>query len=268
MLFRDDRLRILFLHHSTGRGLIEQGGVRALFAERNARDGTKHEFWDHDYNEIGLTGPTGERTGRSFGIPDDDTDPVGLDRLFSQPVHDPPDNALSHILQFDVVAFKSCFPICAIRSEAQLEQYKQHYLAIRETIKRHPHTLFIVMTPPPLIPRSIAGLLVARGSRWMWTGPEEAARARRFARWLCSEEFLMGLPNAVAFDYFDLLAEPSGSGGSPNTLRAEYRGGRFGYDAHPNEAANKAVAPLFVDAIWKGLKRLRQSPRRALAGVS
>src|SRR5215210_4265135 len=95
------KLRIIFLHHSTGRNLIRQGGVRDIVARRNERDGTSYEFWDHDYNKVGLTGPTGEKTGISFDIPDDNTDPDGLEELFSQPVHDAGDNALSQLLSFD-----------------------------------------------------------------------------------------------------------------------------------------------------------------------
>src|SRR5437016_5539766 len=121
-----NKLRIIFLHHSVGRILVRDGGVRDLIAQLNKRDGTQHEFWDHDYNQIGLTGPSGEKTGLSFDVPGDNTDPDGLDTLFSQPVHDPPDNALSHLLTFDVIAFKSCYPACAIRSDAQLERYKEH----------------------------------------------------------------------------------------------------------------------------------------------
>src|SRR3712207_3236113 len=102
---RPDNLRIIFLHHSTGRNLIRQGGVRDLIALRNERDGTSYEFWDHDYNKVGLTGPAGEKMGVAFDIPDDNTDPDGLDTLFSQPVHDPPDNALSHLLTYDVIIF-------------------------------------------------------------------------------------------------------------------------------------------------------------------
>ena len=268
MQLHNDHLRILFIHHSTGKNLIRQGQVRDLIAKRNEQDGTRHEFWDHDYNEIGLTGPSGEKTGISFNIPDDDTDPVGFDRLFSQPVHDPPDNALSNILTFDVVIFKSCFPVSAIRNKAQLEQYRQHYISIRNALSRHPDTLFIVMTPPPLIPQSLTGLVLSRASRWMWTNDEDAARAREFSRWLTSEDFTMGLPNVATFDLFDLLAEPATSRTHPNTLRAEYRGGRLGYDAHPNETANKAIAPLFVDAIWRKLKRFQESTQRDMIGVA
>lgn len=262
MLTPDQGLRILFLHHSTGRNLIQQGAVRELVAMRNLRDGTNHEFWDHDYNEIGLSGPSGELKNISFDLPDDNTDPDGFDLLFSQPVHDPPDNALSHILQFDVIVFKSCFPVSAIGSHFELEEYKQHYLRMRETFARHPHILFVVMTQPPLIPSTVVGSFVARKMRWMWTNAEDAARARQFSRWLHSQEFRADLPNAVTFDFFDMLAEPADSDRDPNTLRPEYRSGRFGYDAHPNEMANRAIAPIFVGTIMDSISVFQQAASR------
>ncbi|HST04770.1 MAG TPA: hypothetical protein VLQ48_08540 [Chloroflexia bacterium] len=265
---RDARLRILFLHHSVGRNLIRQGGVRELVAEQNRRYGTAHEFWDHDYNDLGLTGPSGERVNRSFDIPDDNTDPVGLDLLFSQPVHTPRDNALSHLLTFDVVVLKSCFPASAIDSLAQLEKYQQHYLALREKVSFHPNILFIVMSPPPLVPRPLMGALLSPGSRWMWTNQGDADRAREFSRWLISEEFCGGLPNFASFDLFDLLAEDAGVKQNRNMLRAEYRSGRLGQDAHPNEHANRLIAPVFVAALWESIERFRQQVLGSLAAIS
>jgi hypothetical protein len=241
--------------------------VRELIAERNLRDNTAHEFWDHDYNEIGLSGPSGELMNVSFDLPDDNTDPIGFDRLFSQPLHDPPDNALSHIVQFDVIVFKSCFPVSAIKNELELEQYKQHYTAMRETFIRHPHILFVVLTQPPLIPATLVGTFVARKMRWMWTNSEDAARARDFSRWLTSHDFRMDLPNLVTFDFFDLLAEPADSDKDPNTLRGEYRSGRFGYDAHPNEEANRSIAPIFVDTLMDNIMLFRQSASREMVGA-
>jgi hypothetical protein len=251
-----DSARIIFLHHSTGRNLIRQGRVRELIAKKNELEGTHYELWDHDYNDIGLTGPSGERMGISFNIPDDNTDPDALDLLFSQPVHDPPDNALSHLLQFDVVIFKSCFPVSAIGSRSQLEEYRRHYLSIRETLARYPHILFVALTPPPLVPKPLLSV-VTHSSRESWTNRGDAKRAREFARWIASEEFRGGQPNVATLDLFDLLAETDDSSHQPNMLRAEYRSGRFGQDAHPNAHANEAIASAFAEQLWTSLREFR-----------
>ncbi len=251
-----DRARIIFLHHSTGRNLIWQGGVRELIAGRNDRDGTRYELWDHDYNSIGLKGPAGENMGVSFDIPNDNTNPDGLAKLFSQPVHDPPDNALSHLLMFDAVILKSCFSASAIHSQAQLDQYKRHYLLIGEAFARYPQILFMIMTPPPLVPRQLMHKILR--SPLEATGQVEAKRAREFSLWLTSGEFLAGLPNVTTFDFFDMLAEPADSRLWPDTLRARYRSGRLGLDSHPNRNANRHIAPLFVDWIWESFKAHRR----------
>ena len=60
-------------------------------------------------------------------------------------------------------------------------------------VDQHPDRVFIVLTPPPLVPEH--------------TTPEIAARARAFANWLKSDEYLDGHANLVTFDFFELLAE-------------------------------------------------------------
>ncbi len=97
---------------------------------------------------------------------------------------------------------------------------------------RHPDRAFIVVTPPPLNPAD--------------TEPETAARARAFANWLKSDEFLAGHPNVSTFDFFELLAEGNPSASDFNMLRAAYREGE---DSHPNQLANETIGPLFADFI-------------------
>jgi len=217
---------VIFLHHSTGRNLIEQGGVREQLTEAGL------DFWDHDYNPRGLTRPDGTRAGYSYSIPGDNTDPDGLAQIFSQPLYPWPLNAFSGLMQHEVIIFKSCFPVSHIVDDAQLEQYKSYYLQMREVMDQYPDHIFIVVTPPPLNPAS--------------TDAEAAARARAFAVWLASDEFLDGHPNVFTFDFFDLLAEGDPAAPDFNMLREEHREGT---DSHPNEHANRAIGPLFADFI-------------------
>lgn len=248
-------LHIFFLHHSTGRILIREGGVRKLFAQLGEREGVKIELWDHDYNAIGLSGPDGEKLGISWDIPGDNTNTDGFEMLFTQPVHDPPDNALSRILEFDVVVFKPCFPVCAIRSEEQLEQYKRHYLAVREALARHPDKLFIALTPPPLSSIPVVGRFMSSSEQW--TNRDDARRARRFATWMTSPEFRGDASNIVTFDLFNMLAEPETAGTRANTLRAGFRSGKrgvIGLDSHPNTKAARLFAPRFVDFVWHSVQ--------------
>ncbi len=225
---------VIFLHHSTGRNLIQQGGVR----ERLTAAG--FQFWDHDYNYEGLIGPDGQRTGYSYGIPDDNTNPDGLARLLAQPAYERPWNAFSGLLQHDVIALKSCFPASDIASDEQLAQYQEWYVGMRAVMARHPEHIFIVVTPPPLNPTA--------------TDAETAARARAWADWLGSDEFLAGHSNVLTFDLFDRLAEGDPSSPDYNMLRADYREGE---DSHPNRRANETIGPQFADFIVAAVETYR-----------
>ncbi|MDH4135794.1 MAG: hypothetical protein OEW09_03625, partial [Anaerolineae bacterium] len=229
-----DFTNVIFLHHSTGRNLIRQGGVR----ERLTAAG--FQFWDHDYNFEGLTRPDSTRARYSYSIPDDNTDPDGLASLFSQCLYSWPVNAFSGLMQHEVIAFKSCFPASNVTSDEQLAQYKVYYRQIREVMDRYPNRIFIVVTPPPLNPVA--------------TDVETAARARAFANWLKSEEFLAGHPNVFTFDFSDLLAEGAPSAPDFNMLRAAYREGE---DSHPNQLANQTIGPLFADFIIEAVQTYR-----------
>ncbi|MEA3339042.1 MAG: carbohydrate binding domain-containing protein, partial [Chloroflexota bacterium] len=143
------------------------------------------------------------------------------------PLHDPPDNTFSRLMQYDVIAFKSCYPVSNIWGDEHLAEYKGYYLAIRDRIDQYPDKLFIIVTQPPQVPAE--------------SDPQEGARARAFADWLSSDEFLAGHPNLFTFDFFGHLA------GADNFLRPEYRVDE--HDAHPNEQANRAAGPLFVNFV-------------------
>jgi hypothetical protein len=227
---------IIFLHHSTGENLILQGGVRERFTEAG------YNFWDHSYNAQGLRDPAGKYTGYSYIVPGDNTDPDGMARIFSQRAYDLPINTLSGLLQHEVIIIKSCFaPANNIKSDQQLETYKSWYLGIRNTMDRHPDKVFVFVTFPPLNPAE--------------TNREEATRARAFADWLKSEEFLNGHPNIFTFDLFGKLAEENPAAPDFNMLRQSYRNGS---DSHPNQLANETIGPLLVDFVIKAIGQYQE----------
>ena len=227
---------VIFLHHSTGRALIAEGSVRPLLTERGYR------FWDHGYNQEGLVQPDGTPVPASYHIPGSrgrgDTDVDGLVELFTQPVTESPSNAFSRLLQHEVIAFKSCFPNSAIKSEAMQEQFINWYLEIRDVVDKHPNRIFILVTSPPLHPLA--------------TNPEQASRARAVADWLKSAEYLEGHPNLFVFDFFDLLAGPD-----TNMLSAEYQLDSNKSNSHPNRLANETIGPLFVTFIDEAVQRYK-----------
>jgi hypothetical protein len=229
---------VIFLHHSTGQALIAEGNVRPLLTELG------YQFWDHGYNHQGLVRPNGTPARASYRIPGNrglgNTDVDGLVELFSQSVTDPPSNAFSRLLRHEVIVFKSCFPNSAVKSDEMQEQFQTWYLHMRDVMDQHPDRMFIVVTSPPLHPRQ--------------TNSDEAGRARAIANWLKSDAYLAGHPNVFAFDFFDLLADPSA-----NTLRSEYQLDRGEPDSHPNRLANETIGPLFVEFIDEAVQTYRHS---------
>lgn len=221
---RGEYNNIIFLHHSTGTNLVRDGKVRELFTEQG------FNFYDHGYNRQGLRYPSGQGARYNYNVPNDNTDPVGLITIFRQPLLPTPVNTFSALMQHEVIIVKSCFaPGNNIASDAQLAQYQQWYIEMRGVMQEHPEKLFIILTMPPLNPAE--------------TNPEQAARARKFAQWVNSEEFLAGSANIFVFDFYDRLAEDDPGAPDVNMLRAEYREGS---DSHPLKVANEAIGPDLV----------------------
>ena len=229
-----DYRNVIWLHHSVGNNLIEQGGVRELFTAAG------YQFWDQGYNWQQLRDPNGRTTGYAYTVPDDNTDPDGLARIFSQPAYDLPLNTLSGLLQHEVIVYKSCFPASAIGTDEDLEKSKAYYRQMLLTIDQHPDKVFILLTQPPLIPRE--------------TNPDQAARARALADWIMSDEFKQGRANLFTFDLFGLLAEDKATAPDYNMLRAAYR---TDVDSHPTEVANRAIAPQLVQFVTQTIEQFK-----------
>ncbi len=259
--------RIIFLHQSTGADLIKDGNLRELL--RQQAPGL--EFWDYGFNApdpvavlrgiirrpplmpshyYGLGDASGRRHGTSFHVVN--TDPAGMAWMFSRQLTDPPANAISHLLQFDVIAFKSCFTIFPIQNEAQLERYKQGYRTVRKVMDRHPDKLFVPLTPPPL--------------RASLCTPEQAVMARLFARWMMSADFHGNQANIAPYDLFDALATPEGETGA-NTLRAEFCRADPS-DSHPSPQANKAIAASWVAALAATITHASHLPQAVVTPSS
>jgi len=228
---------IIFLHHSTGNNLVEQGGLREIFSSAGYR------FWDQSYNAQGLRDPDGKFTRYAYPVPRDNTDPDGLAQVFYQQIYKLPINALSGLFQHEVIIVKSCFaPANQIASDEQLVQLKKYYLGMRDRMSQYPDKFFIIVTTPPLNPAE--------------TNPQEAERARELASWLKSDEFLSEHTNIYVYDLFDQLAENDPASPDHNMLRQTYRNGS---DSHPNQKANQEIAPLFANTIINAIQTYRSS---------
>ncbi|UCH27158.1 MAG: hypothetical protein JSV66_05825 [Trueperaceae bacterium] len=221
--------RILFLHHSVGEALIDEGGVRETLSAAG------YDFYDHGYNDDGLRLADGTDSGTHFDVPGDNTDPDGIAELFSQPYLEGGGNAFSQLMEYDVILFKSCFPTSNIADAGHLEQLQEHYLEVRDRIDLHPEKLFIIVTQPPQVPNN--------------SDIGEARLARELADWLGSVDFLGARTNVRTFDLFDELA------GSDDFLLPPYRIDEW--DAHPNTLANRSVGPVFARFIDEAIDEYR-----------
>lgn len=236
--------KIIFLHHSTGANLLREGNIRSLL---NAKL-PDVELWDHGYsfgpfrslqNISHLVAPylfelsdnNGNATGKDYGLKMNNTNPDGYATIFSQPITNPATNEFSRIMLYDTVIFKSCYPVTKIISDQQLKQYQKYYLSVRQRIDTFPNKLFILFSPPPL--------------RLSLTQKEFAQRARKFANWLKSTDYVEKRKNILVFDFFDFLA-----GKITNTLKPEYCRSII-TDSHPNSKANIEIGTYFINFLTK-----------------
>lgn len=229
--------KILFIHHSTGGNLIKEGNLRD---EIGKLDSTV-EFWDHNYNLFpvftrllannthlkGLSDAQGKVTGIDYNIIVSNNSPREYADIFSR---DPSDPTLKAILNYDIIAFKNCYPTTRIISDQQLEENLKYYTTIRDNLKKYPNKQFVLLTPPP--------------ARRETTNINDAKRAVKLVTWLNSPEFQQGIPNIHVFDFFGSLANENGM------LKKEYQ--RFlPWDSHPNKQANLSVSSKFASYLVK-----------------
>ncbi|MFA6017386.1 MAG: hypothetical protein WC744_04850 [Patescibacteria group bacterium] len=229
------KIRVLFIHHSTGGLLIFFGQIRKLLKEK----APNIEFWDHGYDlysprflapilgpvtfRTGLSDGSGKMIGKDFNITISNNSPKEYAEIFSR---NPEDPTLKNILSFDVVIFKNCFPTSKIETQAKLEKYKESYLKIIKSISNYKN-MFIIFTQPPL--------------RREMTKPEWANNARELANFIHEE--VKKYLNISSFDFFDLLSNKEGD--NANMLKREYCN-IIPFDSHPNMRANREVGKKFI----------------------
>jgi len=208
--------RFLFIHHSTGEGFLFDGGMWDML------ENAGFEVHDITYGD----GWIGDNT-------DPEHFPITFTEYYDEMIH----FELPAGQFYDIVAFKSCFPASNIYDDQMLNDYYGYYATVKSVTKKHPETLFIPFSTPPLVPAD--------------TEPANAARARIFANWL-KGTYDDGEFNMRSYDVFNVLAGNNPASGDFNMLRYDYQGDP--YDSHPNHTANTTVAADFTawlsDLVW------------------
>ncbi len=227
----------MFVHHSTGRNILRDAGVRSILASHPARDAADIKLWDHDYHSgntyTGITEPDSTvHPDWSYGIEANDITPFGWWTIFcgNSTFRD------SLLTTYDVLLLKNDHGTGDITSDTQLQAYKDAYLNIRDVLDLYPDKRFVLVSGPPRRPEDITNA--------------EADRAREFYDWLQSPEFMNGHPHISFFDLFDLLAYPDDPDDPErNMLRSQYRRPYIMTDSHPNFYANSVIGPQFADKL-------------------
>lgn len=223
-------LRIIYLHHSTGR-VIWNGGsskegktnLQRLFREYNKENGRSYSIEE-------MTFPKAEPYGWK-NYPFDYYNiwvKNGGDQLYK-------DELTLEILtkEYQVIIFKHCFPVSNIEEDDEaadidsekktVSNYKLQYLALRDKLHSFPETKFILFTGAALTESAVT--------------ESAASRARNFFDWVRNEWDQTG-DNIFLWDIYELETE--------GDLYMQNKYAISPGDSHPNKlfAAN-AVRLLF-----------------------
>lgn len=221
---KPDTVRIILLHHSTGR-YVWNGGVPALLKEYNKKNGTNYKIDEQDYPNTKGGYPWNNYPYDYYNLwvkhrgDSQDRKELNLDQIAKN---------------YDVIVFKHCFPVSAIEEDTgkpdieserkSLENYKLQYNAIKERLLEFPDKKFIVWT----------GASLAEDC----TTPEQAKRAKEWASWV-KNEWDTPNDNIFVWDFEQLETE--------GELYFKYPIGKA--DSHPSKEFCKAAAPDLVKRI-------------------
>lgn len=231
--------KAIFLHHSTGAGVYNEGNVNQWIENYNSINQTQFIVdersypndpypWDNYPYDFWHLWVDNNCQANSSGI-------QCLDNLASQ---------------YGVIIFKHCFPGAGMNadngtpqvnsSEKTLANYKLQYRALRDKFKTMPNTKFIVWTLAPLHRLS--------------TDSESAKRAAEFVSWVKNDwlaENGTSPKNIFIFDFWGYTAETSAlpANGNENCLKYDYERSHSDGDSHPNLLANQTIGPLFAQFI-------------------
>ncbi len=258
------KLDLLFIHHSIGDQLLAEPGPEGVRGQ-SPRGGGMRRLLEKAGYEV-HTATYHSRLG-------DQTDVFDWPAKFNAHIAElltteDGDAPMADGKRHDVILFKSCYPNNEFvgRGEAPgnpkgpgltLENAKAAMRSILPTFERHPETLFVFLTTPPLAPRTYPerlGLWLVRavtGRSTVRRMEKAAPLAREFASWAASEQgWLEGYPlkNVAVIDYYDLLTDH----GASNFLAFPSDGGK---NSHPTSDGQKRAAPEIVDQLNRAVER-------------
>jgi hypothetical protein len=239
--------KVIFLHHSTGAGVFDEGQVAAWMDNYNAAHQKNYRLTERSY-------PNTPYPWENY--------PYDYWNLWIKSTcnsGDPDIECLSSLCSsYDVIIFKHCFPTAGIGADdpvpnvsspkKTLANYKLQYRALRNLMDGYPDNKFIVWTLTPL--------------HRLATNEQEATRAHEFSQWVRNEwlqEDGKEHPNIYVFDFFGLMAEQNNfpQNGKVNCLKYDFEKSHTGNDSHPNATANAYAGPVFARFIVDVIENLK-----------
>ncbi len=230
--YKDPDLRILFLHHSTGKNIWygdvkenmcmvprllkeynDQHSIKISIEERNFPQGNPYPWNNYPYDYYN----------------------IWVKHANEKPYMEEPTLEIL-TKDYEVIILKHCFPVSKVLEDDQLpdinsekktlNNYKLQYIAIKEKLLEFPQTKFIFWTGAALVESQ--------------TNEAEAKRAKEFAVWV-KNKWDSPEDNIEIFDFREIETE----GGF--YLKSEYAIGTS--NSHPNVKLSTKAAKLFVDRI-------------------
>lgn len=234
----EEKMKILFLHHSTGY-CIWKGNTHKILYKIGRKGDTQK--WLEKYNRSNnkklsieeISFP--KRSPYGWNNYPFDYYNIWVKNAGSSPyLNEPTLEMLTK--QYDIIIWKHCFPVSEINEDKEIPSvfsdyksvanYKLQYEALKEKMHEFPHTRFLVWTP--------AALLASQSSN------EQAERVQKFYQWLV-ESWDDKYDNIFLWDFYALETE------GELFLKQEYAFGPN--DSHPNKAFSGYASKLFVNRI-------------------
>jgi hypothetical protein len=258
-------LRLLFIHHSCGgQWLAPIGpdrGEHCIYESAANGGGLREQLTAAGYevHEASYGSQIGDKTD-IFDWP-----PKFRDQMQQILDCDRQDSLYSDVRRNEIVMFKSCFPNSLFIGPGQppgqpqgpeltVENAKAAYRELLPLFEKHPDTVFIAISAPPLVlePSPLYKVLAKR----LLGRPSVKASgpyARQFNDWLKdpNDGWLKSYrgTNVVVFDLYDILTD----GGTSNFL--QYGSGTSATDNHPSAEGNRKATEAFVPFLNRAVRR-------------
>ncbi|MEO8017803.1 MAG: hypothetical protein ABI769_08320 [Pseudomonadota bacterium] len=259
-------IELLFIHHSVGGQLLADAGEesgtdarRCIYDAHPNGGGLRRKLQQNGFrvHEASYSSAIGQHTDLLDWLPKFREQ---LDRI-QRTEHQ--DQLLGGAVN-RVVMFKSCYPNSAFKLDnprapkiLTLVNARAAMRALRDVLARHPTTLFVYVTAPPLRARASSERLWKIVTKRLLNKPDSATEqthaantARVFNNWMRSPSgWLEGYAarNIVVFDYFNIL---TGDGRS-NFLQFASRDGT---DDHPSSTGQQIAAERYVPFLNRAVR--------------